>query len=72
MARNMNYRMKSLEELLKAYAFENDRIDKKDSEITKNLIVNEVYVRIKDTFDLLENATTEVDAERIYKRLIEH
>ena len=67
----MHYRTKSLEALLKAYAFENDRINKKDSETTKALIVNEVYSRIKDTFDSLEDAT-ESDVQQIYKQLIEH
>lgn len=71
MKRDMHYRMKSLKGLLKAYAFENDRIDKKDVETTKKLIVNEVYARIKDTFDLLEDAT-ESDVQQIYKQLIEH
>lgn len=69
--RSLNYRTKSLEELLKAYAFENGRINKEDSKTTKKLIVNEVYARIKDTFDLLENAT-ESDAQKIYKQLIEY
>lgn len=69
--RDMNYRTKSLEALLKAYAFENDRINKEESEVTKRLIVNEVYARIKDTFDLLEDAT-ESDVPQIYKQLIEH
>lgn len=69
--RDMHYRTKSLEALLKAYAFENDRINKEDSKITQALIVNEVYARIKDTFDLLENAA-ESDVQQIYKQLIEH
>ena len=71
MKRDMHYKMKSLEDLLKAYAFENDRINKEDSKITQALIVNEVYARIKDTFDLLEDAT-ESDVPQIYKQLIEH
>lgn len=69
--RDMHYRTKSLEALLKAYAFENDRINKEDSKITQALIVNEVYARIKDTFDSLEDAT-ESDVQQIYKQLIEH
>lgn len=69
--RDMKYMTKSLEELLEAYVFENDRINKEDSKITKALIVNEVYARIKDTFDLLEDAT-ESDVQQIYKQFIEH
>lgn len=70
MKRDMHYKMKSLEELLKAYASENDRINKEEAETTKKLIVNEVYARIKDIFDLLEVAT-ESDVQQIYKQLIE-
>ena len=41
-----------------------------DKEISRRLIVREVYVRIKDTFDMLD---TEPDAVgQIYKQLIEH
>ena len=67
--RPMNYRTKSLKELLEAYSFENDRINKEDAETTKKYIVNEVYARIKSTFDFLENGA---NTESVYKQLIEH
>ena len=64
MNRPINYRTKSLRELLDAYSFENDRIS-----TTKAYIVNEVYARIKNTFDWLDEGAS---AERVYKQLIEH
>ena len=69
MNRPMNYRTKSLKELLEAYSFENGRINKGDAETTKKFIVNEVYERIKNTFDWLEGGA---DVESVYKQLIEH
>ena len=41
----------------------------KDAETAKAYIVNEVYARIKDTFDWLEEGA---DVEGVYKQLIEH
>ena len=67
--RHMNYRTKSMKELLEAYRFENDRINKEDAETTKKYIVNEVYARIKSSFDWLENGS---DVESVYRQLIEH
>lgn len=67
--RLMNYRTKSMKELLEAYRFENDRINKEDAETTKKYIINEVYSRIKNTFDFLENGS---DVESVYRQLIEH
>ena len=65
----MNYRTKSMKELFEAYRFENDRINKEDAETTKKYIVNEVYARIKNTFDFLENGS---DVESVYRQFIEH
>ena len=69
MNRPMNYRTKNLMKLLEAYSFENNRINKEDAESTKKNIMNEVYARIKDTFDLLEDGA---DAEVVYIQLTEH
>ena len=69
MNRPTSYRTKSLKELLEAYSFENGRINKEDAETTKTYIVNEVYARIKDTFDWLDD---DADVESVYKQLIEH
>lgn len=69
MSRPINYRTKSLIELLEAYAFENNRINKEDAEITKAYIVNEMYARVKDTFDLLEKRK---DVKSVYEQLVEY
>ena len=69
MNRPISYRTKSLKELLETYSFENGRINKEDAETTKAYIVNEVYARIKDTFDWLDD---DADVESVYKQLIEH
>lgn len=69
MNRPTNYRTKSLKKLLGTYSFENYRINKKGAELTKKAIANEVYARIKDTFDQLDDG---VDVEIVYKQLIEH
>ena len=69
MNRPINYRTKSLKELLKTYEFENNRINKKDAEVTKAYIVNEVYARIKSTFEWLDNGA---DVESVYEQLIEY
>lgn len=68
--RPINYRMKSLKDLINAYAFEAGRDNREDRETTKKAIVNEVYARIKDTFDMLDDDPDAVD--QIYKQLIEH
>lgn len=70
MKRNIHYREKTLKELIDEYAFEVRRINRKDKETTQRLIVDEVYARIKDTFDMLD-----VDpeaADQIYKQMIGH
>ena len=70
MKRNMNYRVKSLKELVDGYAHEVGRENKQDREATQKAIVLEVYARIKDTFEMLD---ADPDAaEQIYKQLIEH
>ncbi len=70
MKRNINYRTKSLKELINCYAHEVGRDDQKNKETTQRIIVNEVYARIKDAFDMLD-ADPEA-ADQIYKQLIEH
>lgn len=51
MMRNLEYRRKTLEELIREYA---------DGE-NKQLVVNEIYGRIKDTFDMLDTHCDEAD-----------
>lgn len=69
MNRPINYRTKNLKELLETYSFESGRTNKEDAETTKAYIVNEIYARIKVTFDLLDD---DADVESVYKQLIEH
>ena len=68
MSRPINYRTKSLKELLEAYEFESNRINKEDAEVTKAYIVNEVYAKVKETFDLLEKGK---DVKSVYEQLDE-
>ena len=70
MERNPAYRTKSLKELIDGYAFESGRADRKDRETAQRYIVNEVYARIKNTFDMLD--ADHESADQIYKQLIEH
>lgn len=65
----MNYRTKNLKELLEAYEFENKRINKEDAEVTKAYIVNEVYARVKSTFEWLDDGA---DVESVYEQLVEY
>lgn len=67
----MSYDTKTMEQLFSAYAFENGRTCKKDAETTKAKIVQEVYRRVKASFDLLE-LDTEESAKQTYKQFIEH
>ena len=67
----MKHRKMSIEQLFKAYQFENDRINKEDADITKALIVKEVYRRVKSAFNMLDDATTEQQAIQIAKQFIE-
>ena len=50
----MKYRKMSIEQLFKAYQFENDRINKEDAIITKEAIVKEVCRRVEASFRFLE------------------
>ena len=68
----MKYRTMSMEQLFKAYQFENGRNNKADSAITKKAIVNEVYRRVKASFDFLDEAGTEDEAVKIFMQFIEH
>lgn len=58
MKREMKYRVKSFHELIEDYAYECGRNNRED-EITKKLkIVNEVYARVKEMFDGIEEVPT--------------
>lgn len=67
---DMNYRTKSLKNLICDYAFEVGRTNQQDRDATQKAIVSEVYARIKNTFDMIDSDPESV--EQIYKQLIEH
>ena len=52
------YRMKTTEELIKMYAFENNRINDSDREQTQKSIKNELKSRFKDVLKLLDDEQT--------------
>ena len=66
----MKYRRMSIEQLFKAYQFENDRINKEDAIITKEAIVKEVCRRVEASFRFLEDAKSEDEALKIAKQFI--
>lgn len=70
MTRDMYYRTKSLKQLVDGYAHECGRDNQQDREATQKAIVSEIYARIKDTFDMLDNDPDAAD--QIYKQLIEY
>lgn len=57
--RDLDYRRKTLEELIKGYA------DKDNQQ----LVVNEIYGRIKDTFDMLDRNPDEAD--QLYRLFVD-
>ena len=65
------YETKTLKRLFKQYQEENSRIDLKDKELTKKLICREIYKRVKNSLDALDEAKSEKEAEQIYKQFIE-
>lgn len=68
--RAVNYKNKSLKQLLEGYAYEAGRQDQAERENTQNLIKDEIYARIKDMFTMLDADPNAM--EQIYKQLIEH
>lgn len=70
MVRDMYYKTKSLKELINGYAFEIGRTNQRDKEANQKAIVSEIYARINDTFNMLDDDPEAAD--QIYKQLIEH
>lgn len=68
MGRKNIYSRKTLEELIRGYANAVENDDWQESRISKQMIVNEVYARIKNTFDMLDEVPE--DADQIYEMLI--
>lgn len=55
----MDYRYRTTEDLVKAYAFETGRIDREDAERTKALIKKELERRFSTFINLLDDKQTE-------------
>lgn len=66
-----SYQLKSLNKLFRIYADENTRIDKNDAAKTQELVRNELHRRLQTALTLLETATTEAEADKIYQQFIE-
>ena len=71
METDMRYQMKSIEQMFRDFAYENDRASRTDAKATQKAIVLELYRRLKASLDMLETAT-EDEAAQIYKQFIEH
>lgn len=70
MKRNLSYMQKTIEELIEMYADENNRVNKEDAIQTKKLIVNEIYSRVKRTFDVLD-FNEDVNIKSLYQEFIQ-
>ena len=68
--RNLSYMQKTIEELIEMYADENNRVNKEDAIQTKKLIVNEIYSRVKRTFDVLD-FNEDVNVKSLYQEFIQ-
>ena len=70
MKRNLSYMQKTIEELIEMYADANNRVNKEDAIQTKKLIVNEIYSRVKRTFDVLD-FNEDVNVKSLYQEFIQ-
>ena len=65
-----DYRLWTTEELIKAYAWEAKRINKKDRETAQNAIKTELKRRFNATIKLLDDEQTIENPEGTYKYLL--
>ena len=65
-----NYILWTTEELIEAYAWEADRINREDAEHTKRLIKKELKRRFNETLKLLDDEQTVKNPLGAYKRLL--
>lgn len=68
MERPMTYRLKSLKELLDAYAHA-ECTNQEEADMIKKNIMNEVNARVKTAFDLLDYG---INVDDVYKQFIEY
>ena len=66
----MNYKYKTTEELIKAYAFETTRSNKNDREFAQRKIKEELKRRFNATLSLLDDEQTTENPTGTYKYLL--
>ena len=67
---NRDYRCRSTEELIEAYAFEADRNDQKDRATTQRLIRKELKRRFDATLRLLDDEQTKANPKGTFRYLL--
>ena len=67
---NCDYRHWTTEELIEGYAWEADRINQKDREITQRLIKKELKRRFNATLRLLDDEQTARNPKGTYRYLL--
>ena len=65
-----NYSLWTTQELIKGYAFEAGRIDRKSAEVTKSLIKGELERRFKATIKLLDDEQTTKNPKGTFRDLL--
>ena len=65
-----NYRLWTTEELIEAYSFEQNRINREDAERTKKLVKKELKRRFNATIRLLDDEQTVRNPELTYRYLL--
>ena len=66
----MEYRNRTTEELIEAYAFEATRINQKDRELAQRLIKKELKRRFDATLRLLDDEQTTENPKGTYRYLL--
>ena len=67
---NCDYRLWTTEELIEGYAWEADRINQRDREITQGLIKRELKRRFAATIRLLDDEQTTANWRGTYRYLL--
>lgn len=66
--RPITYRKKSVKQLFEVYAFELDRINQEDKNITQSYIANELCERVNSALRQLDDGCT---VESVFKQFME-
>lgn len=67
---NCEYRLWETEELINEYAFEMDRIDRKDRETTQRLIKQELKRRFSVTLKMMDDPDNSKNPKGIFRYLL--